>query len=229
MDTRPSACSIPAWRADVFKALEAALPRSASSTSATRARPVRDQIAETVSRYGIEAARFLKSTRQDARGGLQHGLVVDDEVAEEARVPVIGVILPGAAPRVKVSKRGGSGDRNAGDGASESYPRAILALPRRPRCSAAVPALRPAGRGGWTDNDVARRVAETYSPLKRPLDTWFWVHALPAPDRDHRRGEAPTSCWWTRPAPWRPRCASGWRASKDPRRRGGQRPADRST
>lgn len=155
----------------VFKALEAALPDECFVYLGDTARvPYGTKSPETVIRYGIEAARFLK----------KHGVkllvvacntvssVAMDEVAEQAQVPVIGVILPGARRAVAVSKRGRIGVLGTrATVASEAYPRAILALREGAEVfSSPCPLFVPLAEEGWTDNDVARRVAETYlAPL----------------------------------------------------------------
>jgi glutamate racemase len=119
-----------------------------------------------VSRYGTEAARFLK--KHDVKMLVVAcntvSAVAVDAVAEEARVPVIGVILPGARRAVILSKRGRIGVIGTrATVASEAYPRAILALREDAEVfSQPCPLFVPLAEEGWTGNDVARRVAETY-------------------------------------------------------------------
>ena len=151
----------------VFRSLEAALPEESFVYMGDTARvPYGTKSPETVSRYGIEAARFLR--KQDVKMVVVAcntvSSVAMDAVAEEARVPVIGVILPGARRAVKLAKRGRIGVIGTrATVASEAYPRAILALRADAEVfSQACPLFVPLAEEGWTDNDVARRTAETY-------------------------------------------------------------------
>ncbi len=151
----------------VFKELEAALPAECFVYLGDTARvPYGTKSPETVGRYGTEAARFLK--KHDVKMLVVAcntvSAVAVDAVAEEARVPVIGVILPGARRAVSLSKRGRIGVIGTrATVASEAYPRAILALREDAEVfSQPCPLFVPLAEEGWTDNDVARRVAETY-------------------------------------------------------------------
>ncbi len=151
----------------VFKALEAALPGESFVYLGDTARvPYGPKSPETVSRYGIEAARFLG--KHDGKMLVVAcntvSSVAMDEVAEEARVPVIGVILPGARRAVRLSSGGRIGVIGTRTTvASEAYPRAILALKEEAEVfSQPCPLFVPLAEEGWTDNDVARSVAETY-------------------------------------------------------------------
>jgi glutamate racemase len=151
----------------VFKAVEAALPRESFIYLGDTARvPYGTKSPETVIRYGLEAARFLR--KHDVKMLVVAcntvSSVAIDAVAEEARVPVIGVILPGARRAVKLSSRGRIGVIGTrATVASEAYPRAILALREEAEVfSQACPLFVPLAEEGWTDNDVARSVAQTY-------------------------------------------------------------------
>jgi glutamate racemase len=151
----------------VFKALEAALPRECFVYLGDTARvPYGPKSPETVSRYGIEAARFLR--KHDVKMLVVAcntvSSVAMDAVTEVAHVPVIGVILPGARRAVQLSKRGRIGVIGTRTTvASEAYPRAILALREEAEVfSQPCPLFVPLAEEGWTDHDVARRVAETY-------------------------------------------------------------------
>ena len=151
----------------VFKALEAALPGECFVYLGDTARvPYGTKSPETVSRYGIEAARFLKKQGVKLLVVACNTVssVAMDEVAEEAHVPVIGVILPGARRAAKLSTGGRIGVIGTrATVASEAYPRAILALRSEAEVfSRPCPLFVPLAEEGWTDNDVARRVAETY-------------------------------------------------------------------
>ena len=83
----------------VLKALERALPHESFVYLGDTARvPYGPKSPETVIRYGLEAARFLR--KQDVKALVVACNTVSSvaiaEVAGEARVPVNGVILPGA-------------------------------------------------------------------------------------------------------------------------------------
>jgi glutamate racemase len=151
----------------VFHALERALPRERLFYLGDTARvPYGPKSPETVTRYGLEAARFLR--KHDVKALVVAcntvSAVAIDAVAEEARVPTVGVILPGARRAVKVSRSGRIGviGTRATVG-SEAYPRAILALRGDAEVfSQACPLFVPLAEEGWTDDDVARAVAERY-------------------------------------------------------------------
>jgi len=151
----------------VFKALESALPGECFVYLGDTARvPYGPKSPETVIRYGIEAARFLR--KHDVKMLVVAcntvSSVAMDAVAEEARVPVIGVILPGARRAVALTKRGRIGVIGTrATVASEAYPRAILALREDAEVfSQPCPLFVPLAEEGWIDNEVARRVADTY-------------------------------------------------------------------
>ncbi len=155
----------------VFKALEAALPEESFIYLGDTARvPYGPKSPETVIRYGIEAARFLR--KQDVKMLVVAcntvSSVAVDAVAEEAKVPVIGVILPGARRASRLSRTGRVGVIGTrATVESEAYPRAILALrPTAEVFSRACPLFVPLAEEGWTDDDVTHRVAERYlAPL----------------------------------------------------------------
>lgn len=151
----------------VFRALERAVPDESFLYLGDTARvPYGTKSAETVVRYGIEAARFLR--RHDVKAVVVACNTVSsvalDAVAEEAKVPVVGVILPGARRAVKASRSGRIGVIGTrATVASEAYPRAILAL----RADAEVfstpcPLFVPLAEEGWTDDAVTKAVAERY-------------------------------------------------------------------
>jgi glutamate racemase len=117
-------------------------------------------------RYGLDAARFLR--KHDVKTIVVACNTVSsvalDAVAEEARVPVMGVILPGAKRAARVSKTGRIGvigTRATVD--SEAYPRAILALrPGAEVFSRACPLFVPLAEEGWTGDEIALAVARRY-------------------------------------------------------------------
>jgi glutamate racemase len=162
----------------VFKTLEAALPREALVYLGDTARvPYGPKSAETVCRYGTEAARFFR--KHDVKMLVVACNTVSsvalDVVAEEASVPVVGVIVPGARRAASLSAAGRIGVIGTrATVESQSYPRAILAL----RSEAVVishpcPLFVPLAEEGWTENEVARSVAEAYlAPLREArIDT----------------------------------------------------------
>jgi glutamate racemase len=157
----------------VFRALAAALPGEALVYLGDTARvPYGPKSPETVRRYAREASRFL--ARQDVKMIVVACNTVSsvglDAMEVHAGVPVLGVILPGARRAVEASRSGRIGviGTRATVG-SEAYPRAIHALaPRAQVVSRACPLLVPLAEEGWTDNAVARQVAETYlAPMRQ--------------------------------------------------------------
>ncbi len=151
----------------VFAALERALPRERFLYLGDTARvPYGPKSGETVLRYGLEAARFLR--KHDVKAVVVAcntvSAVAIDAVAEAARVPPVGVILPGARRAAKVSRSGRIGVIGTrATVASEAYPRAILALRGEAEVfSQACPLFVPLAEEGWTDDAIAEAVAERY-------------------------------------------------------------------
>jgi glutamate racemase len=156
----------------VLRTLEAALPGESFVYLGDTARvPYGPKSKETVVRYGIEAARFL------AKHGVKRivvacntvSSVAMDEVLAESKVPVVGVIEPGARRALSLSKGGRIGVIGTrATIASDAYPRAILAL----RAGTVVisqpcPLFVPLAEEGWTDHPVTREIAEHYlAPLR---------------------------------------------------------------
>jgi glutamate racemase len=151
----------------VLHALESAVPGEALVYLGDTARvPYGSTSAETVIRYSIEAAHFLK--RHDVKllvvACNTASSVALDAVAHEAGVPVLGVILPGARRAAEKTRGGRIGviGTRATIG-SEAYPHAIRTLrPDAHVLSRPCPLFVPLAEEGWTDNDVARQVAERY-------------------------------------------------------------------
>ena len=156
----------------VFRALAQALPDEALVYLGDTARvPYGPKSPETVRRYAREASRFL--TRQGVKMMVVACNTVSSVAMEAmekgAGVPVLGVILPGAQRAVEASRRGRIGVIGTrATVASEAYARAIHALkPGAEVVSRACPLLVPLAEEGWTDNEVARKVAEAYlAPLR---------------------------------------------------------------
>jgi glutamate racemase len=157
----------------VFHALERVLPNERLFYLGDTARvPYGPKSAETVVRYGLEAARFLR--KHDVKAVVVAcntvSAVAIDAVAEESSVPTVGVILPGARRAVRVSRTGRVGVIGTrATVASEAYPRAILSLRGDAEVfSQACPLFVPLAEEGWTDDDVASAVAQRYlATLKR--------------------------------------------------------------
>ena len=157
----------------VFKEMERALPGEPMVYLGDTARvPYGTKSAETVLRYSLEAMRFMK--REDVKMVVvacnTASSVAIEAMMEEEDLPVLGVILPGAHRAAEQSgsgKIGVIGTRaTIGSGA---YERAILE--RRPDAevlSRPCPLFVPLAEEGWTDNDIALQVAESYlEPFKR--------------------------------------------------------------
>jgi len=157
----------------VFKVLEAALPDEAFVYLGDTARvPYGTRSAETVVRYSLEAAGFLAGhdVKMLVVACNSASSVALDALAAEVPVPVIGVIEPGARRAAELSTEGRIGVIGTrGTIASEAYPPAIRALvPDAEVTSQACPLFVPLAEEGWTDHEVAWRVAEVY--LKPVID-----------------------------------------------------------
>jgi glutamate racemase len=151
----------------VYHALESALPGEALVYLGDTARvPYGTKSAETVVRYSVEAAHFLRKheVKMVVVACNTASAVALDAVVRETGVPTIGVILPGARRAAELSRSGRVGviGTRATIG-SEAYPRAIRDLrPDAHVTSRPCPLFVPLAEEGWTDNDVALRVAEAY-------------------------------------------------------------------
>jgi glutamate racemase len=151
----------------VFRALECALPgRSLIYLGDTARVPYGTRSAETVVRYSLEAARFMQ--RQGVRMLVvacnTASSVAIEPVVREFGLPVLGVILPGADRAVELTRArriGVIGTRATVR--SGAYERAIRSrLPEAEVISRACPLFVPLAEEGWTENEVALQVAETY-------------------------------------------------------------------
>lgn len=151
----------------VFKAMESALAGESLVYLGDTARvPYGTKSAGTVTRYSIEAARFLR--KHDVKMVVvacnTASSVAMDEVASEAGVPALGVIVPGAKRAVSLTANGRIGVIGTRATVhSESYATAIHRLmPAAEVVSRPCPLFVPLAEEGWTDNDVARSIAEVY-------------------------------------------------------------------
>jgi glutamate racemase len=156
----------------VFAAVERAVPEEALVYLGDTARvPYGTRSPETVVRYSIDAARFLRDR------GIKLLVVACNTasavalgpVAEEAGVPVLGVIGPGARRAAEISRSGRIGVIGTrATVKSDAYATAIHALrPAAEVLSRACPLFVPLAEEGFTDDSIAREVAERYlAPLK---------------------------------------------------------------
>jgi glutamate racemase len=157
----------------VFQALERALPHESLVYLGDTARvPYGTKSAETVVRYTLEAARFM--LRQQVKMVVvacnTASSVALDAMERETRLPVLGVIAPGARRAVERSRTqriGVIGTRATI--ASGAYKRAIQALaPEAEVLSQACPLFVPLAEEGWTEGEITRRIAEKYlEPFQR--------------------------------------------------------------
>jgi len=151
----------------VFQALERALPGESLVYLGDTARvPYGTKSAETVVRYALEATQFMlrRGVKMLVVACNTASSVAIEAVEREAGLPVLGVILPGARRAAELSGGGTIGvigtRATVGSGA---YERAIRA--RRPEAkviSHACPLFVPLAEEGWTNNEIAEQVAETY-------------------------------------------------------------------
>ena len=156
----------------MFRALERALPHESLVYLGDTARvPYGTRSPETVTRYAIEAAHFMR--RRDVKLLIvacnTASSVAIDAVEREIGLPVLGVIEPGAKRAVEQSATGRIGvigtRATIGSGA---YTRAIHELRDDAVVTASpCPLFVPLAEEGWIDNDVARGTAETYlAPMR---------------------------------------------------------------
>ena len=151
----------------VYRALHFRLPEERFVYLGDTARvPYGTKSLSTVERYAIENARFLEA----------HGvklLVVACNTAsalalpairESVRLPVIGMIEPGASRAVRESKSGRVGViATESTVKSGAYRRAIEKLsPQAEVTERACPLFVSLAEEGWAETDVARSVAEEY-------------------------------------------------------------------
>ncbi len=156
----------------VFRAVERVLPGESLIYLGDTARvPYGTKSPETVARYTLQATRFLRRHRikllivacNTASSVALSGL------AEEAAVPVVGVIRPGARCAVERSESGRIGvigTRATID--SGAYPAAIRDLRADAEVhSLACPLFVPLAEEGWDGAGVVQQVAQRYlEPLR---------------------------------------------------------------
>jgi len=152
----------------VFKALKEALPAGERLVylGDTARVPYGTKSDETVTRYALEGARFLE------RRGIKALVIACNTMSAVAlpalqsrlKVPVVGVIGPGAEAACSATRRQVIGV--VGTTAtikSGAYARAIAShLPQARVVGRACPLFVPLAEEGWVDNDVARATAALY-------------------------------------------------------------------
>jgi glutamate racemase len=162
----------------VLRSLVALLPREKFIYVGDTARvPYGTKSAESVRRFALEIARFLKRRR------VKMVVVACNTVTAVALpdlrrflpVPVLGVIEPGARAALAATRTGRVGI--IGTEAtirSRAYEQAVRRLnPSIRSFSRACPLFVPLAEEGWTDHEVTRRVAKLYlNPvLRKGVDT----------------------------------------------------------
>lgn len=132
---------------------------------------------QTVGRYAREAARFLVAQRVKllvVACNTASAVAVDD-LAAVHRLPVVGVIAPGARRALEVTRTGRIGVIGTeGTIRSKAYERALLAgNPDVDVCAAPCPLFVPLAEEGWAEHPIARMAAAEYlAPLlQRGIDT----------------------------------------------------------
>lgn len=121
---------------------------------------------ETVTRYAEEITTFL--IKRDIKllvvACNTASAVALPHLKKKFQIPVVGVIEPGAARAVSVSKSGRIGViGTSGTVRSSAYTRAIKRLNSEAVVfTRACPLFVPLAEEGWVDNQVARLTAETY-------------------------------------------------------------------
>jgi len=131
----------------------------------------------TVRRYALEAAAFLvhHQVKMLVVACNTASSVALDELAERFRLPVIGVIEPGARRAVSLTRNGRIGVIGTeGTIKSQAYTRAIQSLdPCVEVFAAACPLFVPLVEEGWLEHQVTRLTAREYLQplLNRNIDT----------------------------------------------------------
>ncbi len=162
----------------VLRAMDRALPDERLVYLGDTARvPYGTKSVDTVVRYSLEATHFLlqQQVKMIVVACNSASSVAIDRVEREAGVPVLGVIEPGArrgAERSTSGRIGIIGTRaTVGSGA---YERAVRrANPSAQVISRPCPLFVPLAEEGWTDDEIARAIAERYlEPFRRAeIDT----------------------------------------------------------
>jgi len=156
----------------VFKELERLFPDETLIYLGDTARvPYGIRSPETVTRYSLEAAQFLRDQQIKLLVVACNSAssVALPALAAENGIPIVGVILPGARRAVELTTTGRIGviGTRATIGSS-AYLRAIHDLrPDAEVVSLACPLFVPLAEEGWVEDEIAYQVAERYlAPLK---------------------------------------------------------------
>jgi len=151
----------------VFRALEQAAPHESLVYYGDTARvPYGTRSPETVVRYSLEAAEFLRGheIKMLLVACNTASSVALGPLSDVAGVPVIGVIDPGARRAATSSETGRIGV--IGTRAtiqSQAYPTRIRALrPQAEVLSRACPLFVPLAEEGWTDGSITKQIAQHY-------------------------------------------------------------------
>ena len=157
----------------VFKALARRMPEESLVYFGDTAHvPYGSKSPAAIARFSTEVARFL-----EARGikilvvacNTSTAWALDD-IRRAVRVPVVGVIEPGARAALAASRGGRIGVIGTeATVKSKAYPKAISALsPRAKTISQACPLFVPLVEEGWWSGQVVAGIARKYvAPLKR--------------------------------------------------------------
>jgi glutamate racemase len=137
----------------VFREIARALPAHPLIYLGDSARvPYGNKSPETVVRYSLQAAQHL----------LERGIGMPT-LQSTLRVPVIGVVEPGARAAVAATKGRVGVIATEGTVKSQAYTKAIRALnPNIVVIESAAPLFVPLAEEGWANTHVAREVAEIY-------------------------------------------------------------------
>lgn len=156
----------------VFRAIERLLPDENLVYLGDTARiPYGTRSIETVCRYALEDAAFIESRNVKVLviACNTASALAADLLRERCRVPVIGVIRPGARRAVEKTRSGYIGViATEATVASGAYERAMCKLRGGLEIiSRACPLFVPLAEEGWVDHPVTRQVADEYlSDLK---------------------------------------------------------------
>ncbi len=139
--------------------------------------PYGTKSSQTVGRYAREAARFLVGQRVKLLVVACNtaSAVALDDLAAVHRLPVVGVIEPGARRALEVTRVGRIGVIGTeGTIRSGAYERALRkGRPEIEICTAPCPLLVPLAEEGWAEHPIARLAAAEYlAPLlQQGIDT----------------------------------------------------------
>jgi glutamate racemase len=138
--------------------------------------PYGTRSADTVTRYSLNCARTLVE-RADVKllvvACNTVSAVALPALAAQFKLPVVGVIEPGARAAMAATRGGGMGVlATAGTTQSQAYPRALRALGASGQIiGQACPLLVPLVEEGWIDGEVPRLTLQRYlAPLAGQVD-----------------------------------------------------------